>query len=66
MRLTMEPEKVRCIVCGCSENLPCPGQKTETGMCFWTYTNEFGEGLCSACASKPVEEIERRMYGVVA
>lgn len=47
--------EIRCIVCGCTEYLPC-----------WGHTNNFGQGLCSACATKPVEEIGRRLTGVVA
>lgn len=52
----------RCIGCGCTEGLPCTGQLTETGTCFWTWVSDDDRsGLCSACAPKPIEELERRM-----
>jgi len=52
--------RLRCIVCGCTEELPCAGQITETGTCFWTYWNEETlTALCSACAGKTIEELKR-------
>lgn len=62
-----EISELRCIGCGCTDELPCVGQSTDTGTCFWTWGNEVtGKGLCSACAEKPVEELQKQWEGIAA
>lgn len=56
----------RCIGCGCTEEMPCVGQNTPTGTCFWIdVAEDTGRGICSACVTKPLEELERR-FNLVA
>jgi len=42
----------QCIGCGCTHFKPCPGG------CRWSALNpETNEGLCSACAERPLDEL---------
>jgi hypothetical protein len=56
----MDTDDMKCIVCGCTEFLACQKQNTSTETCFWVWQSEEEPiGLCSACATTPVEEIDR-------
>ncbi len=49
----------RCIGCGCTETAPCLGMLNAGGTCFWTWVSEDEKrGLCSACATKPIEQLQ--------
>jgi hypothetical protein len=42
----------KCVGCGCTDVTPC------LGGCRWTGINEeTDEGLCSACAARPLDQL---------
>lgn len=63
----VEVNETRCVGCGCTEHAPCFGMLTAGGTCFWTWIGGDDKfGLCSACAAKPIEELEQRVRLVMA
>lgn len=50
------PSPLSCIACGCDEEHACV---ISDGPCAWAAIDEVaGVGLCTACAVKPLAELE--------
>lgn len=60
MLTRLEAADVVCIGCGCTNHAACV---TAAGPCHWVAIDEeSGRGLCSACALKPIGELELKGF----